>query len=373
MASKSKQKDISLYIHIPFCKSTCLYCAFPRFANKKAFISPYIQKLLKEIENESSTYIDYKVSSIYIGGGTPSFIPAENIVSILDKLRTNFNVAKNAEISIESNPESFTKESIKILKQAGVNRFSIGFQSLNDKTLKKIGRPHGSKEIIHTLRILKEEKIKNWGCDMIIGLPYQTIESFKKEVETLLSHQPPHLSFYFLSHDTKNIELFIKDCPNEDEQIEMYNYLTKKLKKAGYLHYEVSNYAKPGFECKHNLRYWRQQEYLGLGLGAHSYINNKVWSNTENLTQYLSKKGETQNEITLDPELKKMDYILLNLRTQPGIKRSDYTKYYDDYDQLIKKIGQFKKDRLIKSSKSTITLTEKGFLFADFVTRQILD
>jgi oxygen-independent coproporphyrinogen III oxidase len=367
------KKDLSLYTHIPFCKSTCLYCAFPRFANKKTFIRPYIHKLLKEIEQQSPIYKAYNIKTIYIGGGTPSFIPVQSIVTVLNRLKTHFKISKNAEITIESNPESFTQNTVRILKEAGVNRFSIGFQSFNGKTLKRIGRPHGTKEILNAFKILKEENIKNWGCDMIMGLPFQTIDSFKKEVHTLLTYNPPHLSFYFLSFDTKNIKLFIEDCPTEEEQIKMYNYLTKTLKKAGYNHYEVSNYAKPGFECKHNLRYWRQQEYLGLGLGAHSYINNKVWSNTENLTQYLSGKGETQNEITLDPELKKMDYILLNLRTQPGIKKSDYTKYYDDYDQLIKKIGQFKKDRLIKSSKSTITLTEKGFLFADFVTRQILD
>jgi len=368
----NKTGDLSLYIHIPFCKSTCLYCAFPRFASQTAKIQPYIECLHSEIRANSSKYDSIPVKSIYFGGGTPSYIEPRHIKNILQTVTQSFRIAPEAEITIESNPESLTETNLSEYLQAGINRFSMGAQSLNEKTLRKIGRPHGSMEIFEALALFKKMNTENFGLDFIIGLPYQTPESFKKEVDTILKHAPAHLSYYFLSYDTNKIDLFIKDCPSEKDQIKMYNYLIKTLKSAGYIHYEISNYSKPGFECRHNLRYWQQKEYVGFGLGAHSYFNNQVWSNTENLSRYLSGTDIIDETIELDADLQKMDYIMLALRTLNGISKNEYSRKYQDFETLKLKIAEFSQQKMVNIDKKGISLTEKGYLLGDFIIKKCL-
>lgn len=369
---KKHRKDLSLYIHIPFCRTICVYCGFLTYANKANLIDAYIKTLLSEISLKAPQHRHNQIVSIYFGGGTPSIIEAQKIKAIIDSIKNNYYMANNVEITIECNPESVTASKLINYKQYGVNRISLGVQSLNQKTLWRVARPHKKKDVKKTLHLLKKTGFKNFGTDFIIGLPFQTLNSFKKDIQEILAFKPPHLSSYFLSYDTKKIDLIAGDCPSEDEQIKMYDWLTGILKKRGYKHYEVSNFALPGFECKHNLRYWHQQEYLGFGLGAHSFINNTCMINEENLEKYLNSPNSTTQRFPLDQELQKLDYIMLMLRTSNGINLKNYKKKYKDIATLKTKAKPYLSSGLLKQNKNRLFATEKGFLLLDLITKDLL-
>lgn len=366
-------KTLGLYIHIPFCKTICVYCNFLTFANKQRWIPRYIEALKEEITQKSSHFQGYIIETIYFGGGTPSLIKAEQIDELLQSIGKNFQISKSVEISIECNPESLDLEKINQYKKSGISRISLGVQSLNPKTLWKVARPHDEKAALLALDLLKTSKWKNFGCDLIMGLPYQTLEEFKEHLEVLLSYNPSHLSAYFLSYDTKRIDTFIKDSPNEEAQVEMYWHLQNRLKKAKFKHYEVSNYARKGFESKHNLRYWHQQEYLGLGLGAHSYYDHKVTENTRKFDLYLKNPIELEDSYALDQDTQAMDYIMLSLRQSEGIDLNLFEKRYgsEKKSELLKQSSKYLGEYL-KISKTRIAATDKGFLILDKITKDLI-
>lgn len=367
-------KTLGLYIHIPFCKTICVYCAFLTFANKNRWIPDYIKALKVEIREKSTQFQNYQIQTIYFGGGTPSLIEAELIAEILKEIRQNFTLAKNVEISLEANPESLTAGKLQIYNESGIKRISLGIQSLNPKTLWKVARPHNEKATLKALELLKNSQWKNFGCDLIMGLPYQTLSEFKKHLKIILSYQPAHLSAYFLSYDTKRIDTFIADSPGEEEQIKMYQYLVKKLRQEGFDHYEVSNYARPGFQCQHNLRYWNQEEYLGLGLGAHSYINKTVSENTRNFESYLKNPLLLEDSYPLDAETERMDFIMLNLRKAEGLDFKKYTKKYGGTatQEIRDKAHPYSKSKHLHLTSKNIHATDKGFLILDKITKDLL-
>jgi len=368
---KISTKDLSIYIHIPFCKTICVYCGFLTYANKEKLIGAYIKALLNEISAKAGNLNKKKIVSIYFGGGTPSLIEPDKIDEILTAIRKKFKIEKNAEITIECNPESVTAEKLQNYKKIGINRISMGIQSLKKKTLWRVARPHNEKDVNMAISTIKKTGFTNFGTDCIMGLPYQTLTSFKKDVLKILSYRPPHMSFYFLSYDTKKIDLIAKDCPSEEEQVKMYKWLVTKLKKNGYGHYEVSNYALPGFECRHNLRYWQQLEYLGLGLGAHSFIKDTCIVNEENLEKYIENPLGTSEKIVLDPELKRLDYIMLNIRTTIGINLVKYEKKFGESEKLIKNAKPYLKSGMLAKKGMKLAATDKGFLFIDRITKDL--
>lgn len=367
-----KKDNLSLYIHIPFCKAICHFCNFVTFANKAKFIPEYIEALVHEIKERSKKLRTIPIETIYFGGGTPSLLEPEKIEKILSTIKDNFTLIKKPEISIECNPESLDRHKVRIYKRLGINRISLGIQSFNKKTLFRVGRPHGSEEIQKALQAIILEKFKNFGTDFIIGLPYQTLSSFQQEVEKIIFLKPPHLSFYFLSFDTARINRFSADCPSEEEQIAMYHYLTKTLREKGYHHYEVSNYALPGYECKHNLRYWQQKDYLGLGLGAFSIIDNKTWRNTENLEEYLNNPLITREDFILDPETQRLEHIMLSLRTSQGINKKQYQTRFGDIENILTQAKEFIETGDLIEDVNTIHASEKGLLIVDTITKKLL-
>lgn len=366
-------KTLGVYLHIPFCKTICTYCNFLTFAHKNKWIPEYVAALQKEILLRSAQFTEYKISTIYFGGGTPSLIDAQFIESIIYTIKSHFDCSQLNEISLEANPESLTAEKLQIYKRAGINRLSLGVQSLNAKTLLKVARPHDAKTIFRALDLIRDFGWKNFGCDLIMGLPYQTLAEFREQLETILSYNPTHLSSYFLSYDTKKIDLFIKDCPQEEEQIAMYEHLIKRLAKAKFIHYEVSNYALPGYESRHNLRYWQQKEYLGLGIGAHSYIDSQVCENIRDFDAYLRNPLQYEDFYPLDADTQRMDYIMLSLRQAKGINLDDYIERFGQKQgkELLNQANKYSVDHL-KISKSQISPTEKGFLIIDKITRDLI-
>jgi len=365
-------KDLSLYIHIPFCKTICLYCNFLTFAHKNKFIPQYVEALKQEIELKSANFKDYQIETIYFGGGTPSLIEAHYIVEILQTISANFNLAPYKEVAIECNPESIDEAKLQTYFEAGVTRVSLGIQNFDKKILHRIARPHDDKTIFKALKAIQNSPIKNFGADFIIGLPHQTLEHFQNQLKTILEENLPHLSFYFLSYDTKRIDLFKADCPNDEVQISMYEHLTSELKKAGYLHYEVSNYAKPGHESRHNLRYWNQQEYLGLGLGAHSYFNQKCTENIRDFDEYLKNPTLLNEEVPIDDELHELEYIMLHLRTHAGINTQEYETKFNKSTELIKKAQPYLETQKLVLQNNRLSASEQGFLIIDKITHDLL-
>lgn len=367
-------KKLGIYIHIPFCKTVCTYCNFLVFANKTAWIEKYIETLIEEISIKSNKFKDYQVDSIYFGGGTPSLISPELIYKVIQTLKSCFSVTSKAEISIECNPESLDKKRLKIYQKSGINRISLGVQSLNNQTLKKVARPHNSDKTLTALKILNDFGWKNFGCDIIMGLPYQTLEDFQKELGIILNYNPTHLSSYFLSYDTPKIDTFIKDSPTEETQVQMYWYLIKILKKRGFKHYEISNYSLPGYTCKHNQKYWQQEEYLGLGIGAHSYYDQKVTENNRDFNKYLENPSLINEKYNLDEDTSRMDLIMLSLRTRKGLNLKLYKEKYTELEltKLLKKASPFLKNTQLRQTKEKLYLTDKGMLFADQIYKSLI-
>ncbi len=365
-------KDLSLYIHIPFCKTICLYCNFLTFAHKNRFIPQYVEALKNEMVTKSRQFSDYRVETIYFGGGTPSLIESEYIEQILQTIGKNFHTAPDKEVTIECNPESIDAPKLKKYSEAGVTRVSLGIQNFDRKILFRIARPHDDTTIFKALEAIRQSPIANFGADFIMGLPHQTLKHFQDQLEIILEQNIPHLSFYFLSYDTKKIDLFKADCPNDDTQIAMYEHLTKKLKNAGYVHYEVSNYAKPGFECHHNLRYWNQKEYIGLGLGAHSYIKGNCTENTKKFDEYLLNPTALDETVPIDEELDELEYIMLRMRTHEGIDIKEYTAKFNKTEELLEKAQQYVETGKLAHMKNRLMPTEEGFLIIDKITHDLL-
>ena len=365
------KKDLSLYIHIPFCKTICLYCNFLTFANKNKKIPEYVEALVREIRARAKTYSKYTIETIYFGGGTPSLIDPLLIKKIVQEVKKHFYVKKSCEITIECNPESVDSERVRVWRSAGVTRFSLGVQSLNKKTLWRIARPHDAKMIFRALNVFRKCRVKHFGVDFIMGLTGQTVESFQQEVETILQYHPTHASFYFLSYDTKKIDIFAKECPDEDTQILMYEWLCKRLKRAGFSHYEVSNWARPGYQSEHNRRYWEQKDYLGFGIGAHSIVDWHMWENGSDFSAYLKDPMKICNEMEIDQDLRRMEYIMLRLRTSEGLDLKEYQKI-GNVKELLNNAKNFLPSGHLRKRNGLLVATEKGFLILEMITKKLI-
>ena len=302
---------LGIYIHIPFCKKKCKYCDFISFYKDENIQKRYVDALLKEIENKNVDILKSnlmrqeenekrKISTIYIGGGTPSFIDSKYIVQILEKIKENFIIEENTEITIEINPGTITKEKLIDYKKAGINRISIGLQSTEDRILKLIGRIHTYEEFLKTYDMVKEVGFDNINIDLILAIPTQTKKELEDSVKKVIELEPKHISLYSLIlEEGTELERLVSDGELNliDEKIEREMYWETKniLEKNGYNHYEISNFSKKGYESKHNTDCWNQEEYIGYGVASHSYFNKKRFSNTDNFEQYL--KNCENNEI----------------------------------------------------------------------------
>lgn len=374
-------KSIGVYIHIPFCKRKCYYCDFVSFANKENIFKDYVEALLKEIENANLE--KYKIKTVYIGGGTPSILDSEDIGKILDTIRRNLE--ENAEITIEVNPGTVTENKLKEYISFGINRISIGLQSSSDKLLKEIGRIHNFKEFLNTYELAKKAGFKNINVDLILGLPSQTLEAIKDTLDKVIFLNPTHISIYslILEEGTKLEEMINnKELEMIDEDLERNMYWETKriLEENGFKHYEISNFAKPGYESKHNLDCWKQKEYIGFGVAAHSYLESTRYSNIENIEKYIENinNGKFANNIIINEkqnlESMQKEYMLIGLRKIEGVSIREYKNKFGENPifiyktELDKLIGQ----NLIEIDEDNIRLTYKGLDFANIVWEEFV-
>ena len=372
-------KSLGLYIHIPFCRSKCLYCDFCSFVNKgEDEREAYVRELLKEIEQRSVA--GYHVDTVYFGGGTPSLLSSEQIGRILESVRSNFEVADDVEITLECNPMTHTSDGFDYfsrLRELGVNRLSLGIQSAIDGELKLIGRRHSFEQAKSTFFDARRAGFDNISVDLMFGIPSQTIDTLAESIDKVLSLDAEHVSIYSLQlEDGTPLERMRDrfDFPSDDSVADMYEMITCGMRNAGYEHYEISNFAKVGKRSRHNSRYWKLEECIGFGVAAHSDFDGKRSENVTNLAAYLSgERVKTESEISLAE--REVEFVMLGLRTVEGISKSEFASRFEiDFDEKYgKKLTEQKKAAFIIDTDERFCLNERGFEVSNSILIELLD
>lgn len=358
-------KTLGLYIHIPFCLRKCHYCDFVSYPNRESDFDSYVDALIKEAELYKDYITQRRVDTVFIGGGTPSLLSSSQIKRLIDGLKAISDISAN-EFSIEANPETVTEEKIKTYSEAGINRISFGLQTHDNNILKTIGRRHTYEEFISAYQIANKY-IKNINIDVMFGLPGQSLEGFNDSIRRVIHLDPAHISCYALKLE-EGTKLFDEYSGiDEDTDRAMYHLAVRSFADAGYSHYETSNFAKMGMECRHNLKYWEGDEYLGLGVVASSYNGSKRWTNISDLDSYVQTiKTETkpiEEYITLTEQDKKQEYVMLRFRLSGGISLLDYEDNFGNnfLEEYKSAITTAQKADLITVNQTSVKPTLKGF------------
>ncbi len=381
-------KNLGIYIHIPFCIKKCLYCDFLSFENTAGDLHrEYVNAVMRELDFYSNIYDNkFIVDSIFFGGGTPSLIDARLMKEILLWIKQKYQVDKKAEITIECNPKTIDAEKLRIYKEAGINRISIGVQTLNDMELISLGRVHQSEDAKETYALARQAGFDNINMDLMFAIPGHTCAVWQETLKQAVCLNPEHISFYSLQLEekTKYFEMFEKgelELVSDDVDREMYHFASKFLKKSGYHHYEISNCAKPGFECRHNLKYWSMADYLGIGLGAHSYVNGERFSNVRDLAKYIGILGS--GDVTIPAKEEKarpkwvewrhintewddiVDFIITGMRREEGISLREFErrfgkKLFEVYPEQEGLIREYVEKGMLLLDENRMHFTIKG-------------
>lgn len=394
-------KDLSIYIHIPFCVRKCLYCDFLSAPACNGEMRSYVNCLLREIEKQSIFYGDHRVVSIFLGGGTPSLLSAQETGRILERVRARFSLAEDAEITIECNPGTATAEKLKNYITYGINRLSIGLQSTDDGELERIGRIHNYRDFLETYELAREEGFRNINIDLMAALPGQSLASYRKTLERVIALSPEHISAYSLILE-EGTPLYVNrglyTFPDEDEEREMYELTEKVLGEARFHRYEISNYAKAGYECRHNKVYWRRGDYVGFGLGVSSMVGNVRWKNPDthaDYAAYVEKMepvdksramhiAQTRAEwmtaagarevqpLTLQEQME--EFMFLGLRLTEGVDLEEFRRCFGKTADEIygKQMRDFVAQGLLEREGQRLRLTPRGIdvsnvVFASFL------
>lgn len=364
-------KELGIYVHIPFCKSKCAYCNFNSYAGCDKFQPDYLKALLQEIKSYGESATNHLVTTIYIGGGTPSNLISGGIISILNAIRENYNVAENCEISIESNPNSITYEKVLEWKNAGVNRVSVGLQTDNAKLLKLLNRTHTKRDFLNAIKLLKQNGFNNINADIIIGLPTQKLSDVKRTLKTLKRCELTHISAYSLILENGTPLKSLVDSgaikePKEAKVLSMYDFVNKELSEWDMSRYEVSNFAINGYCCKHNLNCWNMVEYLGFGAGAHSFFNGLRYFNYDTIQGYITAINNGSAVETHEPQTPNdlfEEYVMLKLRTAEGLELDRLKNEYgvDLLNIKADTVAEFTRLNLIEIKSGFLRLTDDGF------------
>ncbi len=358
-------KPLSLYLHIPFCVRKCAYCDFPSYPNCLHHLSDYVNALISEITSASRRYPDRIVNTIFFGGGTPSLLSGAQMQTLMDTVRACFRVAEDAEISMEANPGTLTPENLIEYRASGINRLSIGVQTMNDRLLHAIGRIHTRSDAIEAVRLARSAGFDNINLDLMYGLPGQSEEDFAETLRDALRLNVEHLSMYSLivEEGTPLCEQFEAGkitLPDDEATLNMQHAAAELLRRHDMHRYEISNYAKPGFECRHNMVYWHRGEYLGLGCAAHSLMEEMRFSNTPDLYEYLSGVREFDRQ-PLDFADVLEETVMLSLRTVRGMDMDEYRMLCGvDYPVKKRIIDRLMREDMALLTAGRLSLTERG-------------
>ncbi|MBU3195790.1 radical SAM family heme chaperone HemW [Clostridium algidicarnis] len=372
-------KDISLYIHIPFCKSKCWYCDFPSFCGKDNLMDSYMEALGKEID---AKVLQYNIRTIFIGGGTPTYLPLKMLEDLKAHIK-KLNLTPNVEFTVECNPGTLDKEKLELLKDMGVNRLSIGLQAYNDSLLKEIGRIHNVDEFLKNYELARSIGFENINIDLMFALPNQTSELWKESLIKVAKLNPEHISAYslILEEDTRFYDLNNKgtlNLPEEHVERGMYESLLSILKDFGYNQYEISNFSKKGRECRHNMVYWSMDEYIGVGSSSASYIESIRYKNVESVEEYIQKintnketyKEKHKNLIKEDVE----EFMFMGLRKTKGVKEKEFLdRFGKDIDSYYKDtINKYINVKLLKREDGYLKFTSEGIQLSNYVLADFL-
>lgn len=366
---------IGLYVHIPFCVRKCNYCDFCSYPGRlDDAADAYIDALIKEAELYRENR--YKVDTLYIGGGTPSLLSGEQLSRLILALGSIFDFAKELDFTLEANPGTLDREKALLYRELGVNRISLGVQSIHENELISLGRIHTFEDFLSAYSMLREVGFDNINLDIMYAIPEQTEASLKETLNKLLSLSPEHISAYSLIVEEGTPFYRDRDrlpLPNEDTELNMYRLITDTLRAAGFSHYEISNYAKAGYKSKHNLKYWRCEHYIGLGASAHSYIGKSRYSNPSSLDEYI--RGTVRQEKALlsrDDEM--LEYAMLRLRLSEGISLSDYEERFGVpfLPARWDKVKGFIDLGYLSLSDDMLAITESGFYVSNYIMAEIL-
>ncbi|ABG84658.1 MULTISPECIES: radical SAM family heme chaperone HemW [Clostridium] len=373
---------ISLYIHIPFCAQKCLYCDFPSFARKDHLRKAYIEALNKEIINLREKHNNLEINTIFIGGGTPSVLESNELECLLKEI-AKLNMAKDIEYSMECNPGNLTEEKLEVMKKYGVNRISMGLQAKQDNLLKGLGRIHNYKTFKENFLLAKKVGFNNINVDLMFGLPNQRLNEWEETLREIISLEPAHISAYSLiiEEGTAFYNLYENDklkLPTEEEERKMYHLAKKILEENGFNQYEISNYAKEGKECRHNLAYWNMDNWIGVGSAAASYINGKRIKNISSVEEYINsinEKGEAVEEIINNSKNDNMEeFMFMGLRKINGIDENEFKKRFsmninDVYGEILNK---YIDEGLLIRDSGRIFLSEKGIEISNIIMADFL-
>ena len=361
-------RPLELYIHIPFCVSKCKYCDFLSAPSSAWERNAYVESLCGRIRSYGDLAKAYTVCSVFVGGGTPSVLEPEQILSIFAAVRETFCLLDNPEITIEMNPGTVTEEKLRVYKKAGVNRLSIGLQSVNDEELKSLGRIHTFADFLSTYEMARAEGFENINIDLISAIPRQTVESWNHTLRTVAEFGPEHISAYSLiiEEGTPFYEMYGEgrnagELPDEDEERTMYQNTKRILESYGYHRYEISNYAREGYECRHNLGYWDRTEYLGIGTGAASLIGENRWNEGEK-PQYLSVQEQME------------EYMFLGLRKMKGVSKQRFAENFGSTMEQIygNVLLDMKNKGLLEEVDGFVRLTDRGIDVSNYVMSEFI-
>lgn len=380
-------RELELYLHIPFCVKKCAYCDFLSAPADDVKKQEYVDTLIQEIESYKERYQEYHVTTVFVGGGTPSILSPEQMESVFIALRENFSIDEEAEITVEANPGTVTEEKADTWKRLGINRISIGLQTVSDEELRVLGRIHTYEQFLGTYRLLREKGFSNLNVDLISAIPGQTVKGWKKTLAAVAELEPEHISAYSLivEEGTLFYKIYGDDkepgylpLPSEETERLIYEETESFLQQYGYSRYEISNYAKEGYHCRHNEGYWRRADYLGIGLGASSLIGKERFRNLSDYDEYIAAVGnqadireETEYLETAD-EME--EFMFLGLRMMEGIRRVDFLEQFGKEIEEVygKQIRQLEQNGLIESVEGRIRLTKLGIDISNYVFVQFL-
>lgn len=380
-----EQKQWGVYVHIPFCRQKCFYCDFPSFAGRERYREAYIIALCREIEARGSSYRQRwgEPATVYIGGGTPSALPVPLIHKLVEKLAAVLTGEKTWEFTVECNPGTVDAEFLRMLHERGVNRLSFGVQSFDDAVLRRIGRIHTGKEAVQAFVLARRAGFENLSLDLMYGLPGQTMELLRASVKQALELEPSHISMYGLQveegtafarmQETGRLQL-----PDDAVTEAMYDYMTEALPAAGYARYEISNFARPGWESRHNLSYWQDVPYLGLGAAAHSYLDGQRWKAEPDIPSYI--EAVEHGSAIAEPEepqteaIAREEFAFLALRTAAGISRERFAQRFgctldSVYRQAIKTLSD---KGLLEDTGTAVRLTPLGMKYGNWAFEEFL-
>ena len=372
MMRRGEKPALGLYIHIPFCKAKCAYCDFYSLAHSEEKMDAYTAALLRHLEEVAPRAAGMQVDTVYFGGGTPSYLGAARLIRILQTVQRRYDVTRDAEITLEANPDSAGDwRALRRLRRAGFNRLSLGVQSTDDELLRRIGRVHTYEQVQQAVTAARKAKLTNLSLDLIYGLPGQTMEDWQRTLADAVALGPEHLSCYGLKLE-EGTPLWQQrqalTLPDDDAQADMYLYTVAALSEAGYGQYEISNFARAGRESRHNLKYWRMQEYAGFGPGAHSDFGGVRYGYVRDLDAYIAGRlvlAEAETDGTLARDF---EYVMLSLRTVEGIDRRTFeNRYRQRFEAMERLFVQYEQAGLAQRTEGGWRLTPRGFLVSNSI------